>query len=172
MIRQPVAPIYVAGAGKHSKRSGLYPEAWREHIWILNTDSGYHGYWAKDLYQIAGHFGTEHDLKDLVDECHRKGIWVMVVMIQNHMGYLEMILGKGLVSDSGPLRYRTWLEGPRGWVPPQGYLGNGGYDSKSYGIPRNDITTIAVYFVRNGSDMVLCSQCNSGKWFIFPRSLE
>ena len=36
-------------------------------IWIspivLNTEGGYHGYWAKDLYQIEDHFGTEQDLK-------------------------------------------------------------------------------------------------------------
>ena len=36
-------------------------------IWIspiiLNTDGGYHGYWAKDIYKIADHFGTEQDLK-------------------------------------------------------------------------------------------------------------
>lgn len=60
-------------------------------IWIspivLNTEGGYHGYWAKDIYQIEGHFGTEQDLKDLVHECHRKDIWVMVDVVPNHMGY-------------------------------------------------------------------------------------
>ena len=60
-------------------------------IWIspivLNTEGGYHGYWAKDIRRIADHFGTEQDLKDLVDECHRRDIWVMVDVVPNHMGY-------------------------------------------------------------------------------------
>ena len=60
-------------------------------IWIspivLNTEGGYHGYWAKDLYRIEGHFGTEQDLKKLVEECHRNDMWVMVDVVPNHMGY-------------------------------------------------------------------------------------
>ena len=60
-------------------------------IWIspivLNTEGGYHGYWAKDIHRIEDHFGTEQDLKDLVDVCHRRDIWVMVDVVPNHMGY-------------------------------------------------------------------------------------
>lgn len=59
-------------------------------IWISpvveNTDGGYHGYWAKNLYNINSHFGTEDDLYDLVEECHSRGIWVMVDVVGNHMG--------------------------------------------------------------------------------------
>lgn len=51
-------------------------------IWIspivLNTPGGYHGYWAKDIYQIDPHFGTEQDLTDLIAAAHEKDIWVMV----------------------------------------------------------------------------------------------
>ena len=53
-------------------------------IWIspipLQTDGGYHGYWQKDLTQINPQFGTSQDLKDLVSECHKRDIWVMLDM--------------------------------------------------------------------------------------------
>lgn len=51
-------------------------------IWISpvvdQTDGGYHGYWAKNLNAINSHFGSEDDLKQLVQKCHEKDIWVMV----------------------------------------------------------------------------------------------
>ncbi|CAG8627167.1 14362_t:CDS:2, partial [Ambispora leptoticha] len=47
---------------------------------------GWHGYWAQDIYSINPHFGTEQDLKNLVEEAHKKGIWVMVDVVANHMG--------------------------------------------------------------------------------------
>ena len=51
-------------------------------MWIspipLQTDDGYHGYWQQDITQINPHFGTEQDLKDLVEACHDKDIWVML----------------------------------------------------------------------------------------------
>ncbi|CAH1781915.1 unnamed protein product [Owenia fusiformis] len=60
-------------------------------IWISpvveNTDGGYHGYWAKDLYAINSHFGSADDLKNLVSECHKRDIWVMVDVVANHVGY-------------------------------------------------------------------------------------
>ena len=53
---------------------------------IANTDKGYHGYWAKDLYTINEHFGTEVDLADLIDKAHDLGLLVMVDVVTNHMG--------------------------------------------------------------------------------------
>lgn len=59
-------------------------------IWISpvveNTDRGYHGYHMKNLYELNPHFGSEQDLKDLVDECHRRDVWVMVDVVANHAG--------------------------------------------------------------------------------------
>jgi len=51
-------------------------------IWIspipAQTDKGFHGYWQKDITKINPHFGSEQDLKNLVDECHKRDIWVML----------------------------------------------------------------------------------------------
>jgi alpha-amylase len=45
---------------------------------VLNTEKGFHGYWAKNLYEIEPHFGTKEELKALVKACHERGVWVMV----------------------------------------------------------------------------------------------
>jgi len=44
----------------------------------VNTPDGYHGYWAMDITKVNPHFGTEEDLKQLVSECHKRDIWVML----------------------------------------------------------------------------------------------
>jgi alpha-amylase len=47
-------------------------------IWISpvvqNTPDGYHGYWAKDFFSVNEHFGSESDLKSLVNACHSRGV--------------------------------------------------------------------------------------------------
>jgi len=59
-------------------------------IWIspvvTNYPGGYHGYWATDFYTINANFGSAQDLKDLVNACHSRGIWVMVDVVANHVG--------------------------------------------------------------------------------------
>ena len=51
-------------------------------IWISpipeQTDKGYHGYWQKNIYNVNPMWGNADDLKSLVDECHKRDIWVMV----------------------------------------------------------------------------------------------
>jgi len=39
---------------------------------LVDTDGGYHGYWAKDLYEVNSKYGTKDDLKDLVKAAHGK----------------------------------------------------------------------------------------------------
>ena len=59
-------------------------------IWISpivdNVDGGYHGYWARNWYDVNGNFGSKQDLKDFVKACHDRGIWVMVDIVVNHVG--------------------------------------------------------------------------------------
>lgn len=59
-------------------------------IWISpiveNTDGAYHGYHAKNFYNTNPKFGTEDELKDLIAECHKRDIWVMVDIVANHVG--------------------------------------------------------------------------------------
>lgn len=59
-------------------------------IWISpvvdNYPRGYHGYWARHIFEINSYFGSANDLKALTKACHDKGIWVMVDVVANHMG--------------------------------------------------------------------------------------
>nr|WP_246139115.1 alpha-amylase family glycosyl hydrolase [Gelidibacter salicanalis] len=47
---------------------------------------GFHGYWTKDWTAIDPNFGTNEDLKALVDAAHSKGIRVVLDAVINHTG--------------------------------------------------------------------------------------
>ncbi|OQE06679.1 hypothetical protein PENVUL_c017G05970 [Penicillium vulpinum] len=66
-------------------------------IWITpvtkqlsqNTGDGtsYHGYWQQDLYNVNPNHGTSDDLKALSKALHDRGMYLMVDVVANHMGY-------------------------------------------------------------------------------------
>ncbi|MBX2846729.1 MAG: hypothetical protein KTR16_00300 [Acidiferrobacterales bacterium] len=45
---------------------------------------GHHGYWTVDFTQLDPHFGTNEELKGLIDAAHAKGIKVFFDIITNH----------------------------------------------------------------------------------------
>jgi alpha-amylase len=47
---------------------------------------GYHGYWAKDWTRLDPNFGTEEDLKELVEVAHKNGIRIILDGVINHTG--------------------------------------------------------------------------------------
>ncbi|KAI9301335.1 a-amylase [Cunninghamella echinulata] len=59
-------------------------------IWISpipeNVDNGYHGYHAKDFEKINSHFGTSDELTALVNEAHKRNMYVMLDVVANHQG--------------------------------------------------------------------------------------
>jgi glycosidase len=44
----------------------------------------YHGYGTQNFLQIDPHFGTKDELKNLVDEAHKRGIYIILDVIINH----------------------------------------------------------------------------------------
>ena len=48
--------------------------------------STYHGYATTDYYRVDPRFGTNADYKALVDDCHKRGLKVVMDMIFNHCG--------------------------------------------------------------------------------------
>ena len=58
-------------------------------IWISpplkNKEGSFHGYHNIDLYSINEHFGTKDELKQLISECHKRDIWVILDAVPNHM---------------------------------------------------------------------------------------
>jgi glycosidase len=49
-----------------------------------NQSAGYHGYWVTDFTQIDPHFGTNEDLRNLIEAAHARGIKVFFDIITNH----------------------------------------------------------------------------------------
>ncbi|RDD43685.1 Alpha-amylase [Trichoplax sp. H2] len=83
---------YCGGSFKGLKQKlGYIKNMGFDAVWISpvveNTDLGYHGYWAKDIYKINSYYGTSQELKDLVNEAHKQGVWIMLDVVANHMGY-------------------------------------------------------------------------------------
>lgn len=64
-------------------------------------DWGYHGYWADDFYKVDPRFGTESELRRLVEDCHSRGIKVLLDVVYNHVGYDSQYL----TND----RTRSWI---------------------------------------------------------------
>ncbi|EGC43184.1 alpha-amylase [Histoplasma capsulatum var. duboisii H88] len=66
-------------------------------IWITPVTkqfperSGYgeafHGYWQQDLYVVEPHLGSAADLRALSAALHERGMYLMVDVVANHMGY-------------------------------------------------------------------------------------
>jgi len=56
------------------------PGGWFEHC-------AFHGYWADDYQTVDPRFGTEAELKALVDAAHARGIKVLLDVVYNHAGY-------------------------------------------------------------------------------------
>ena len=48
--------------------------------------STYHGYATTEYYRVDPRFGTNEEYKALIDECHKKGLKVVMDMIFNHCG--------------------------------------------------------------------------------------
>ncbi|KAK9456042.1 alpha-amylase 1 [Dipodascopsis uninucleata] len=48
---------------------------------------GYHGYWMQNMYDLNPHFGEVDDLKALIDELHRRDMYIMVDVVVNHYGW-------------------------------------------------------------------------------------
>ena len=99
---------YVEDRSAHSLRHGGDLEGLRQHLdyftdlgvtalWftpILENDSPdmgewstYHGYACTDYYRVDPRFGTNADYRRLIDECHKKGLKVVMDMIFNHCGF-------------------------------------------------------------------------------------
>ena len=61
-------------------------------IWIspiienVDNEWAYHGYHGTNFYKLNWHFGSEEDLINLITECHKRDIWIMVDVVGNHIG--------------------------------------------------------------------------------------
>lgn len=49
--------------------------------------TSYHGYWQQDVYELNPNYGAASDLKALSTALHSRGMYLMVDVVANHMGY-------------------------------------------------------------------------------------
>ena len=58
-------------------------------IWISpivkNAEGSYHSYHTIDFYALNEHFGTEEDIQNLIEACHKENIYVMLDVVANHV---------------------------------------------------------------------------------------
>lgn len=50
------------------------------------TTYAYHGYWAKDWTKVDANFGTEQELKELIETAHQHNMRVLMDVVINHVG--------------------------------------------------------------------------------------
>jgi alpha-amylase len=91
------------------------------HGWVAGGNGafkhyGYAGYWALDFTMLDQNFGTEADLKALIDEAHAQGIRVLADVVINHPGYatgedLKSYL-PGVFNDGTGAIFNSWAPGP------------------------------------------------------------
>ncbi len=51
-----------------------------------NEENGFHGEWVNDFYETDPHFGTIDELKELVNEAHKRDMKVMFEFVTTHVG--------------------------------------------------------------------------------------
>ncbi|KAH7817989.1 alpha-amylase [Monocercomonoides exilis] len=80
-------------------------------IWISpiveNTQGSYHGYHATNFYALNTNFGSESDLRNLINECKKRDIWVMVDLVFNHVGPVGTDFGRIKPFDRAE-HYHDW----------------------------------------------------------------
>ena len=55
-------------------------------IWIspFYKTSQYHGYHIEDFYKVDPHFGSEHDIKELIKKAHDNNFKIIADFVPNH----------------------------------------------------------------------------------------
>ncbi len=66
---------------------------------------GFHGYWIDDFTAMEPQFGSVADLKDLVDEAHKRGIKVLLDVVYNHSGYRSTYEGRKTTDGQDWVRF-------------------------------------------------------------------
>ena len=51
---------------------------------VQGDSAGYHGYWTTDFTKVDPHFGSNEDLKALVEQAHQRGIKIFFDIVVNH----------------------------------------------------------------------------------------
>ena len=89
--------------------------------------AGYHGYWVTDFTHVDPHFGTDADLRSVVDAAHARGLKIYLDIITNHTA--DVIAYRECPKGDCPYRSRadypyTRRGGVAGAPINEGFLGD------------------------------------------------
>lgn len=65
----------------------------------------YHGYGIQNFLEVDGRFGTRQELRDLIDDAHSRGMYVLLDIIYNHTGNNWFYDDNGHARDMMDYRY-------------------------------------------------------------------
>ena len=102
-------------------------------IWLMpiNSSPSYHKYDVKDYYQVDPSYGTMSDLEELISECHKRDIKIILDLVLNHSSlnhpwfnkaataHQKYIMGLPLTSEEDT--YKDFYSFYDGDNPPSGY---------------------------------------------------
>lgn len=97
-----------------------------EGIWLspIFKSKSYHKYDVDDYYQIDPEFGTEADLKELIDLCHERNVKVILDLVLNHTGFnnpwFSAFRGAHINGDETDPYYDFYVYYSEGETPPSG----------------------------------------------------
>ncbi len=102
-------------------------------IWLMpiNTSPSYHKYDVKDYYQVDSSYGTMADLEELIAECHKRDIKIILDLVLNHSSinhpmfnksataHQKYLMGMQLTSEEDRIKdYYSFYDGENA---PSGY---------------------------------------------------
>ena len=97
-----------------------------EGLWLspIFKSQSYHKYDVDDYYKIDPAFGTEEDLKELIDICHDRNVKVILDLVINHTGpnnpWFNAFRGAHINGDKDDPYYNFYTFCPAGETPPAG----------------------------------------------------
>jgi glycosidase len=79
-------------------------------LWLMPWMTGptYHKYGTTDFFGVDPDFGTEQDLRDLIEDAHARGMRVLVDFVGNHVSDEHPIFVEAKADPTSA--YRTWFD--------------------------------------------------------------
>ncbi|MDE7263383.1 MAG: hypothetical protein K2N64_01800 [Anaeroplasmataceae bacterium] len=86
-------------------------------IWLMpiNSSTSYHKYDVTDYYTIDKNYGTMEDLEELISECHKRGIKLIMDLVLNHSGSSNKWFSKAKSAHEKVMAGLPLTEDEQGW---------------------------------------------------------
>jgi glycosidase len=90
-------------------------------LWLLpiHPSPGYHGYEVADFYAVNPQYGTIEDFRELIRECDKRGIKVILDLVLNHISYTHPWFVEASRDPNSPKRdWFIWSDTVPTWKGP------------------------------------------------------